>query len=426
MKRKRKSQRRKIIIVILLIIVLLIIGYFISMKYNNDNSHFRNNNSVAKISDHYNEFVKTNKEAKLYNNKYEEIGTVGKNVELSLAKEKISKDTKYFKVTTFDEDYYIEYQNVDKINKLTKTNDRYKNYIVFNENVITNNKTSFYDEDNNLVYTFNKSYDLPIIIKDDNRYGIDYNNNLLYIKKEDVKETKANNNTDKKNSSGIAVLNYHAFYDENNADEKKECTTEICHSKKQFKSHLDLIKEKNMLTLQMKEVEMYIDGKIQLPKSVLITIDDGPKTKIAVDLLTEYKMYATIFLVTSWFDEKEYYKTDYIELHSHTHNMHDGGQCPGGQGGGIKCLPEEEIQKDLKQSREDLDGSTVFCYPFYEYNDYSIQMLKKAGFTMAFIGESNNSDNLIHVGSDKFRLRRFVIVTYTTINDLNNYFDQIK
>ena len=45
---------------------------------------------------------------------------------------------------------------------------------------------------------------------------------------------------------------------------------------------------------------------------------------------------------------------------------------------------------------------------------------------MAFIGESYNSDNLIHVGSDKFRLRRFVIVTYTTISDLNKYFDQIK
>lgn len=63
---------------------------------------------------------------------------------------------------------------------------------------------------------------------------------------------------------------------------------------------------------------------------------------------------------------------------------------------------------------------------FYEYNDYSIKMLKKAGFTMAFIGESNNSDNLIHVGSNKFKLRRFVIVTHTTINDLNKYFEQIK
>ena len=67
-----------------------------------------------------------------------------------------------------------------------------------------------------------------------------------------------------------------------------------------------------MLTLQMHEVEWYIDGKIQLPKSVLITIDDGPKTQVAVDLLTEYKMYATIFLITSWFDETTYYKTDYI------------------------------------------------------------------------------------------------------------------
>ena len=101
----------------------------------------------------------------------------------------------------------------------------------------------------------------------------------------------------------------------------------------------------------MKEVEMYIDGKVQLPKSVLITIDDGPKTKIAVDLLTEYKMYATIFLVTSWFDEKEYYKTDYIELHSHTNNMHNTGVCPGGQGGGIKCLSEEEIQTDSGRRR---------------------------------------------------------------------------
>ena len=53
-------------------------------------------------------------------------------------------------------------------------------------------------------------------------------------------------------------------------------------------------------------------------------------------------------------------------------------------------------------------------------------MLQEAGFTMAFIGESYNSDNLVHVGSDKFRLRRFVIVTYTTINDLKQYFGQIK
>ena len=89
-------------------------------------------------------------------------------------------------------------------------------------------------------------------------------------------------------------------------------------------------------------------------------------------------------------------------------------------------MPEKEILDDLKTSREKLNGTTYFCYPFYEYNDYSIRMLKEAGFTMAFIGESNYSDNLVHVGSDKFKLRRFVIVTYTKMSDLDNYFNQIK
>ena len=32
----------------------------------------------------------------------------------------------------------------------------YKNYILFNQNIITNDKTSFYDEDNNKIYEFNK------------------------------------------------------------------------------------------------------------------------------------------------------------------------------------------------------------------------------------------------------------------------------
>ena len=427
MKRRRKIKKGRLLVAILIVVIVLGgLGYITYDYIKKNNDSLKKEKLIKEINNHYNEFVKTNKETSIYNDNNEEIGVIGKGIELSLDKESITENTKYFKVTTFGEEYYIRYQDVDKIEKLSEVSDRYKNYIVFNENIITNDDTSFYDGDDNLVYTLNESFNLPIIIKDDNKYGVEFNDRLLYIKKDDVKEIRSSENTDKKNSSGVAVLNYHAFYDENNAEEKANCTTEICHSKKQFREQLELIKEKNMLTLKMNEVEMYIDGKVQLPKSVLITIDDGPKTKIAVDMLTEYKMYATIFLVTSWFNEDDYYKTDYIELHSHTHNMHDGGHCPGGQGGGIKCLPEEEIQKDLKQSREDLNGSTVFCYPFYEYNDYSIKMLKQAGFTMAFIGESAKSDNLVHVGSDKFKLRRFVIVTYTTLSDLTKYFDQIK
>ena len=267
---------------------------------------------------------------------------------------------------------------------------------------------------------------MPVIVKDTDTYGVEFNNQLLYVKSDDVDNSYENHNTDKHNSSGIGVLNYHAFYDENDASERASCTTEICHSKSQFKTHLDYFKEHDMLTVKMKEVEMYIDGKLQLPKSVLITIDDGGMTKIAVDMLTEYKMYATIFLVTSWFNPKDYYTTDYIELHSHSHNMHDTGVCPTGQGGGIQCLSEDKIQEDLKTARDLLNNTTYFCYPFYEYNEYSIKMLKQAGFTMAFDGEKSYGDNLVHPGDDKFRLRRFVIVTYTTMRDFDKYFGQIK
>lgn len=415
---RKKKRNKKIVLLIVVIFALTLIGiglYFVLEKGNVTKPNY---------DDYYNEYVITNKESKIYikdNDEYRETGLIGKNIELSLNNE--NSNDGYFNIAYFDSKYYIYYEDVNKIDELSEIDDRYKNYIVFNNNIVTKDNTSFYDEEGNLVYMFNEGYSLPIIIKDNDRYGVEFNNRLLYIKASDG-EVISNTNTDKHNASGIGVFNYHAFYDEN--DPNDSCPTVICHSKKQFKEQLDYLKENNILTLKMKEVEMYIDGKIQLPKSILLTIDDGGRDKIAVDMLTEYKMYATIFLVTSWYDPSTYYKTDYIEFHSHTDDMHDTGVCPGGQGGGIKCLSEEVIQNDLKASREKLGGSTYMAYPFYEYNDYSIKMLKEAGFTMAFIGESNNSDNLVHVGSDKFRLRRFVIVTYTTINDIDKYLGQIK
>ena len=427
-----KSRRRvkkwvKVVLVLILIVLLglLIYDCFLSKSVLKSVPN-KKKNVLEEIKEHYNEYVKTNKDSLLYDSNNNVVGKISKDVELSLEDTSINEKTIYFKIKDLDSKYYIKYTDVSTIKELSLVDDRYKNYIVFNENVITKDKTLFYDNDDKLIYEIDSSFEFPIIIKDSNKYGVEYNNRLLYVKSDEVKEVKDNHNTDKTNSSGIGVLNYHAFYDENNADEKANCTSEICHSKSQFKSHLDYFKEKNILTLRMNEVEMYIDGKIKLPKSVLITIDDGDRTKIAIDLLTEYKMYATIFLITSWFNPKDYYTTEYVELHSHGDDLHNPGVCPQGQGGAIQCLSEEELQKDLKATREKLNNTTYFCYPFYEYNDYSIEMLKKAGFSMAFIGESGNSDNLVHVGSNKFKLRRFVIVTYTTLNDFDNYFGQIK
>ena len=44
---------------------------------------------------------------------------------------------------------------------------------------------------------------------------------------------------------------------------------------------------------------------------------------------------------------------------------------------------------------------------------------------MAFAGESSYADNHFKVGSNKYNIPRFVIVTYTTLNDLKNYLSLI-
>ncbi|MCI8778934.1 MAG: polysaccharide deacetylase family protein [Bacilli bacterium] len=348
------------------------------------------------------------------NDEFIESGKISKDVYLTLD----GKENNYFKVTNLDKEYYVKGERL-KDSEIITYDTRYKNYIVFNQNIVTNDKLDLYDENNNLVLSLNGEYSLPIYVKDNNRYGIEFVDRILYVKADSVNIID-NHNTDAVNTKGIGTLNYHFFYDDGVAEERNDCNQEICASKTQFKEHLDYIKNNNFFTPTMKELEMYIDGKIQLPKSVVITIDDGWRVDLGIKMLEEYQLNATLFVITSWYDPQNF-KSPYLEIHSHSDSMHDGGICPTGQGGGIQCLPKETILNDLKTSSDKIGGSTVFCYPFYEYNDYSISVLQEAGFTLAFAGESSHSDNLIKVGSNKYKLPRFVVVDYTTMTDFANY-----
>ena len=68
-----------------------------------------------------------------------------------------------------------------------------------------------------------------------------------------------------------------------------------------------------------------------------------------------------------------------------------------------------------------LNNTTYFCYPFYEYNDYSIEVLKEAGFTMAFGGYGEAGNYKVKPGINKFKLPRYVIYNYTTASTLASY-----
>lgn len=414
---KKKGLILNIIILILVILLgfILINNYIINKKIKEDKK------LVENIKSHYNNYVITNKDTNLYkleNDQYIENGKISESIKLTLKDLKISIDTKYFYINELDS--YIYFKDVEKIEEYKKS-DRYKKYIYFNENITTNHTTSFYDKDDNLLYTLNKSYDFKVLVKDTDRYGVIFNEELVYIHSEDVKMIYDNQNTDLKNKSRIRTLTYHFMYDES----YEKCDQWICLSLQKFREQLNYLKENNYLTLTMEELELYMDGKINIPEnSVVLTIDDATIfNTYTINLLEEYEVNATLFVITSINEDFSYLKSEYLDLESHTENMHVQYACPGygSQGGGILCLPEETVLEDLRISQEKIGGSKYFAYPFYDYSNRAIELLKKAGFNMAFIGQSD-TDGYSYPGiTDKYKLRRKTIFSSITMNEFISF-----
>ena len=177
------------------------------------------------------------------------------------------------------------------------------------------------------------------------------------------------------------------------------------------------MKENNYFTLTTTELREWLEGKVRLPeKTLLITIDDGARAWDFVPLLNEYKINATLFLITSWYPLDKF-QSPYMEIASHTHNYHTGGYCPGGQGSALKCVDKKLLLEDLTTSRKVLNNTEAFCYPFYEFNDYSESVLKEAGFKMAFIGGMKK----VTKGVNPYRIPRISLNKHTTLNEYINY-----
>ncbi len=423
-KKRKLRKRSKVFLVILTCVVLSVASIVLSLYVSNRNNKHKVE-EVINYEDYFHDKVITMSGKKLYkvvDDKITEWGNIKKNMSLELLSDDYLKDG-YFKIK--DTSYYIDYKDIEEDKGEEENKEEkdtfYLNYVPYNESIKTKDKTTLYsDLDTKLeVATINDSYTLPITIKEENVYGVVIDDELYYVKK-DSGEVVENKNTDLGHTESFAALVYHFVYDANNQDEKNRClkaNSTICISDTQFKSHLQYLKDNGYYTATMRDVEMFLDKKVQLPyKTVVITIDDGYFTSASIKALEEYNMHATLFLI-GIAGEPENYESPSIEIHSHTYNLHNGGVCPGGQGSPLKCMDKEKLLEDLKKSREQLNGSTVFCYPFFEYNDYAIEVLKEAGFTMAFAGGRKR----ITLESNKMALPRYGIVSDTYVEDIARF-----
>ena len=176
MRKIKRKIKKKFFWFFILVLLVVAGGFGVSYYlYNQEQIKIAHEKALLKkIKSHYNEIVKISKETKLYekiNDKYESIGTIGEGEVVSLEDIEITTDVKYFKIKELG--YYVKYQDVSKEEKLVEKSDRYKKYLLFNENVVTKENSKLL-RNGKVVYSVNKSIDTPIIMKDDNGYYIEY------------------------------------------------------------------------------------------------------------------------------------------------------------------------------------------------------------------------------------------------------------
>jgi len=402
-----------ILIISLVIIILGIVGSILYINYQKEQERLEQQRKleyIESIKNSYNKYVITTKETNLYNSNKEIIGKINSDVKISLKEKEIDDiNDDYFELELFD-NHYVFFEDVKSIENLDEKDSYYKNYIVFNENCVTENKTTFYDKNFNYLYEINNSVNLPIYIKEDEYYGVEFNDELVYLKKDEVK-VENSNNTEEKNAKDIPVLLYHFFHTHNRYE---NWTSVISLRTDKFEDQLKYLTDNNFMTLKMRDLELYVEGKVQIREnSVVLTIDDGNETifSLAYPIIEKYGVNVTVFAVTAWSPEIINQQTNFVEMHSHTHDMHITGRCKGGQGGLFKCVDYNVGLADLKQSRELLNNTTYLAYPFGEYTDLSINLLKEAGYTMALTTNYGNAK----VGNDKYLIPRIYIYNQYTL-----------
>ena len=278
MNNKRKLTN-VIIVVLVLIVAFSIIGTGVFLHNKNRENREKQNREnekvlVKKITDSYSKYVKVKEGSFLYkldNGKYAKVIKLDKEKEFTLEDVNIDKNTKYFLIKELG--YYVRYQDVIKIDGLSSKDMCYKNYLPFNFNIVTKEKSTLY-QNGEAIYEVFYSLDLAVIEKDDNGYVVEFNDEEFLIKNEDILSTHDVVNTTLNETSSVPVTVYHFIY----LDGDTSCGESICHSESQIREQFNYLKENNYFTLNTTELGKFIDGKIRLPeKSILITIDDGAR-----------------------------------------------------------------------------------------------------------------------------------------------------
>lgn len=203
----------------------------------------------------------------------------------------------------------------------------------------------------------------------------------------------------------LPVIMYH--------DIKKSSAGKDIINPSEFQSDLKYLKEHNYTSVTMKDVIDYVYEDKPLPENpIMLTFDDGYLTtyRYAYPLLQEYNTRIVLSIIGKSTDDftrvgddhlqyahltwpllNEMMESGLVELQNHTYNLHTtrAGRvgCKQKRGESIsayEAVLSEDVMKLQKEVAE-MTGTapTTFTIPYGEYNENTIEIIRKLGFQAA-------------------------------------------
>lgn len=232
------------------------------------------------------------------------------------------------------------------------------------------------------------------------------------------KEPVSSASLPKISGTGVKVLMYHDIM---TAQQKGKVKNGLVITTEEFDRQMAILKSAGFETITPDELYDYIKGKTNLERKILITFDDGYKTCgcLAAPILKKYGFRATIFVITGYLDPTDqpantstfaiqYLSTNDLSRYSyaldygsHTEKMHDEYRSKPM----LISKSSSEILADLSKSRQKLNGADSIAYPFGKYSDKTIQLVKQAGFKMAF----TTKPKTVQPGIDPYEIPRLEV-----------------
>lgn len=335
--------------------------------------------------------IMTNQESvSIYNNNGGNLSEIGKILKGEPMRVQDSSDKDYWRVKFGNAHGLVKKSDVQVVSgvKIPGVNQQANS----NKVILTEKDVDVYDNSRGGLKKFavvKAGYRYPILSDFGNWWKVDVGGRIGFI-------AKLGTAIDE----GIPVLMYHHILTAQEKANSPFANSSTTMTTKEFNEQMDHLKQFGYQTISTSDLEKYLNHQINLPaKTVVITLDDGNISSriYAYPKLKSHGFIADQFIITSriantpaTFDPTRLHflsqqemdqMSDVYNYYGHTHALHN---LTNKNQSHLVVKSTADIKNDLQLNRRILKDMTYLAYPFGQYNQTTIQLLKETGFTMAY------------------------------------------